>query len=139
MSRSLNRVQLIGRLGKDAETRFTQKQTAVTTFSLATSHNWKDQQSGEWKESTDWTNIVLWKSEKLAAYLKKGIQIYVEGRLTTRTYEKEGIEYRTTEVVADQVLLLGNRSAGEESATPGRAAGGGGPKSDYIGDDDVPF
>jgi single-strand DNA-binding protein len=107
-ARSLNRVCLIGRLGKNAETAYTKSQTAVTKFSLATSHSWKDAQSGEWKESTDWHNIVAWRVEKLAPYLTKGKQIYVEGRLTTRKYGKDGQDHWVTEVVAEDVMLLGD-------------------------------
>src|ERR1051325_9646633 len=118
-SRSVNKVILVGNLGKDAETKFTPGGIAVTKFSIATSRRWKDQQSGEWKEETDWHNIVLWRSENLSNYLQKGKQVYVEGRLQSRSYEdKEGQKKYITEVVADELILLGGR--GE---TP---AGGGG-------------
>src|SRR5271170_6228062 len=90
-SRSVNKVILIGHLGRDAETKFTPGGAAVTRFAVATNRRWKDQQSGEWKEETDWTNVVLWRSENLANYLTKGKQIYVEGRIHTRSYEdKDG-------------------------------------------------
>ncbi|MEK7753348.1 MAG: single-stranded DNA-binding protein, partial [Acidobacteriota bacterium] len=90
-SRSVNKVILLGNLGKDAETKFTTGGAAVTKFTLATSRRWKDQQTGEWKEETDWHNIVVWRQENVANYLTKGKQIYVEGRLQTRSYEdKEG-------------------------------------------------
>lgn len=162
-SRSVNKVILVGHLGKDAETKFTPSGTARTTFTLATSRRWKDQQTGDWKEETDWHNIVLWKSENLANYLLKGKQIYVEGRLNSRSYDdKDGNKRYITEVVADDVLLLGGRGgsgeqgggAGEEYGSPG----GSGPVSmprtaqqrrpqqteptsfdQGITDDDVPF
>ncbi|MEP6962902.1 MAG: single-stranded DNA-binding protein, partial [Acidobacteriota bacterium] len=86
-SRSVNKVILVGHLGRDAETAYTASQTAVTKFSVATSRRWKDQQSGEWKEETNWTNVVLWRGENVAPYLTKGKQIYVEGRIQTRSYE----------------------------------------------------
>ena len=90
-SRSVNKVILIGHLGRDAETSYTPSQTALTKFSVATSRRWKDQQSGEWKEETDWTRVVLWRGENVAPYLVKGTQIYVEGRLQTRSYDdKDG-------------------------------------------------
>lgn len=111
-SRSVNKVILVGHLGKDAETKFTPSGVAKTNFSLATSRRWKDQQTGDWKEETDWHNIVLWRSENLANYLTKGKQIYVEGRLTTRSYDdKDGNKRWITEVVADDVILLGGRGA----------------------------
>jgi single-strand DNA-binding protein len=111
-SRSVNKVILVGNLGRDAETRFTTGGAARTTFSIATSRRWKDQQTGEWKEETDWHNVVLWRQENLANYLTKGKQVYVEGRLQTRSYEdKDGKKVYTTEVVADDVILLGGRAA----------------------------
>src|SRR5689334_1517382 len=109
-SRSVNKVILLGHLGKDAETKFTQGGVAVTNFTLATSRRWKDQQSGEWKEETEWHRCVLWRSENVSNYLLKGKQIYVEGRLQTRSYDdKDGQKRYTTEVVCDDVILLGGR------------------------------
>ena len=157
-SRSVNKVILVGRLGKDAETKFTPGGTAVTKFSVATSRRWKDKQSGEWKEETDWTNITLWQAENLANYLTKGKQVYVEGRIHTRSYDdKDGKKVYATEVVADEVILLGGQSEGggggrgddsERPVSMPRSAQGGGasrqpaPQEDYgqgITDDDVPF
>ena len=107
-SRSVNKVILIGHLGRDAETGYTPSQIARTKFSVATSRRWKDQQTGEWKEETDWANVVLWRSENLAQYLTKGKQVYVEGRLRSYSYEdKDGKKMYATEVVADDVILLG--------------------------------
>ena len=109
-SRSVNKVILVGHLGRDAETKFTPGGAAVTKFSVATNRRWKDQTSGEWKEETDWTNVVLWRAENLANYLTKGKQVYVEGRIHTRSYDdKDGKKVWTTEVVADEVILLGGR------------------------------
>jgi single-strand DNA-binding protein len=155
-SRSVNKVILIGNLGRDAETTYTPSQTAVTKFSVATSRRWKDQQSGEWKEETDWSRVVLWRGENVAPYLLKGTQVYVEGRLQTRSYDdKDGKKVWATDVVADQVILLGGRGAGsggageegfsQEGAAPMRsaprkaAAPAGGPSNQGITDDDVPF
>jgi len=112
-SRSVNKVILIGHLGRDAETKFTPGGAAVTRFSVATNRRWKDKDSGEWKEETDWSNVVLWRSENLANYLTKGKQVYVEGRLQTRSYEdKDGKKVYATEVVADDVILLGGQGGG---------------------------
>jgi single-strand DNA-binding protein len=124
-SRSVNKVILLGHLGKDAETKFTPGGAARTTFTLATSRRWKDQQSGEWKEETDWHNIILWRSENVANYLLKGKQVYVEGRLQTRSWEdKDGQKRYMTEVVADELILTsaqgggGGRGGGDEYAQP---------------------
>jgi single-strand DNA-binding protein len=112
-SRSVNKVILVGHLGRDAETKFTPGGAAVTRFSVATNRRWKDKDSGEWKEETDWSNVVLWRSENLANYLTKGKQIYVEGRLQTRSYEdKDGKKVYSTEVIADDVILLGGQGGG---------------------------
>lgn len=153
-SRGLNKVMLIGNLGKDAETRFTPSGTAVTNFSVATTRRIKDQQTGEWKDETDWHNVVLWRAENLANYLQKGKRIYVEGRLQTRSWEDQsGNKRYTTEVVADAfgVILLGGRDdAGQgddfsaparRSATAGAQGSSSGPSGDDQGitDDDVPF
>jgi len=122
-SRSVNKVILIGHLGRDAETKFTPGGAAVTRFSVATNRRWKDKDSGEWKEETDWSNVVLWRSENLANYLTKGKQVYVEGRLQTRSYEdKDGKKVYATEVVADDVILLGGQ---------GGSGGGGRGTDDY--------
>lgn len=106
-SRSVNSVTLLGHLGKDAETKSTPLGVSKTTFSIATSRRWKDQQSGEWKEETDWHNIVLWRSENVANYLLKGKQVYVEGRLQTRSWDDQSGKHYITEVVAEDVILLG--------------------------------
>lgn len=111
-SRSVNKVILIGHLGRDAETKFTPGGAAVTRFSIATNRRWKDQQSGDWKEETDWTNVVLWRAENLANYLTKGKQVYCEGRLQTRSYEdKDGKKVYATEVVAEELILLSGQGA----------------------------
>lgn len=111
--RSVNKVILVGHLGRDAETKFTPGGAAVTRFSVATNRRWKDKDSGEWKEETDWSNVVLWRSENLANYLTKGKQVYVEGRLQTRSYEdKEGKKVYATEVIAEDVILLSGQGGG---------------------------
>jgi single-strand DNA-binding protein len=154
-SRSVNKVILIGHLGKDAETKFTPSGVSVTKFSVATNRRWKDQQTGEWKEETDWANVVLWRQENLANYLTKGKQVYVEGRLQTRSWDdKDGKKQYMTEVVADEVILLGGRGGdgGQESgpqpvsmprsaprAQPAPSTGEDVGGDQGITDDDVPF
>src|ERR1017187_54268 len=114
---SVNKVILIGNLGKDAETKFIPSGTSVTTFNLATTRKWKDQQSGEWKEQTDWHRVKYWRAENVAHYLLKGKQVYVEGRLETRSYDdKDGKKVYTTEVVCEHLVLLGSRQEGGGAA-----------------------
>ncbi len=121
-TRSVNKVILLGHLGKDAETKFTPNGVSKSTFSLATNRRWKDQQTGEWKELTDWHNIVLWRSENVANYLLKGKQIYIEGRIENRSWEdKEGQKRYITEIVCDELILLGGKGEG----------GGGGGGGEY--------
>jgi single-strand DNA-binding protein len=153
MARSVNKVILIGNLGRDAETKFTPSGAAVTRFSVATTRSWKDQQSGEWKDETNWTNVAVWRQENLANYLTKGKQVYVEGRLQTRSYDdKDGKKVYATEVVAEDVILLGGRGdtvqgeAGGMSATRQSGSRSQRPSSPDdaglemgITDDDVPF
>jgi single-strand DNA-binding protein len=161
-SRSVNKVILVGHLGRDAETRFTPSGASMTRFSVATNRRWKDQQTGEWKEETDWANVVLWRQENLANYLTRGKQVYVEGRLQTRSYDdKDGKKVYATEVVADDVILLSGGDRGERSGGAGdsdwnqsapksaprqqpRSPAAGGPAAEEgfsggITDDDVPF
>ena len=109
----VNKVILLGNLGKDPETRFTPNGKAVTRFSLATSNTWVGA-NGEKQQATEWHTVVVWgkQGEACSQYLKKGRQVYVEGRLTTRQYEAKdgsGKRYRT-EIVARQLRLLGNRA-----------------------------
>ena len=109
-SRSVNKVFLIGHLGRDAETRFTPSGVACTRFSVATTRSWKDHQSDEWKEETNWTNVTAWRKENLANYLTKGKQVHVEGRLQSRNYnDQEGRKVYITEVIAEDIILLGGR------------------------------
>jgi single-strand DNA-binding protein len=159
-SRSVNKVILIGHLGRDAETAYTASQVAVTKFSVATNRRWKDQATGEWKDETDWSRVVLWRGENVAPYLTKGTQVYVEGRLQTRSYDdKDGKKVWATDVIADEVILLGGRGqsggagagadegfsqeappSGMRSAPRARpAAQPAASMNEGITDDDVPF
>ena len=141
--RSVNKVNLVGHIGKDAETKFTPGGVGRTTFSIATSRRWKDKQTNEWKEETDWHNVVAWRSENVANYLTKGKQVYIEGRLQTRSYEKNGEKRYVTEVVCDDVILLGgngNGEGGRQAATePSRAPASQGAPVTAVDDVDVPF
>jgi len=155
---SVNKVILVGNLGRDPETRYTTGGDAVTNIRLATTDVWKDK-NGEKQERTEWHNIVFYgrQAEIAGEYLKKGRQIYVEGRLQTRKWQdKEGQDRYTTEIIADRMQMLGNREGGggasvaaepveREPAAAG--AGGGGRKSGAAPakknvddlDDDIPF
>ena len=152
---SVNKVILVGNLGRDPETRYTTSGDAVTNIRLATTDTWKDK-SGEKQERTEWHNIVFYgrQAEIAGEYLKKGRQIYVEGRLQTRKWQdKEGQDRYTTEIIADRMQMLGSREGAAQPAVsepPDRAPGsetrgggkGGAPATkknvDDL-DDDIPF
>ena len=148
---SVNKVILVGNLGRDAELRYTPGGAAVATLNLATTEVWNDK-AGQRQEKTEWHRIVLWgkQAESLQEYLTKGKQIYVEGRLQTRQWDdKDGNKKYTTEIKADRITLLGGggggRSGGVDRAERGGGAhpgGGGGadePPVEPITDDDIPF
>jgi single-strand DNA-binding protein len=139
MAYSLNKVQLIGNIGKDAELKYTPSSVAVASFSVATSEQWKDD-AGNKQEKTEWHNIVAWRTlaEICGEYVKKGGKIYVEGKLSTRTYEKDGVKQYRTEIVADNIILLSGEAKPkqEEAEHPKKDA----PKSGKpAGKDDLPF
>ena len=119
---SVNKVILVGNLGRDPETRYMPDGAAITNASIATSYQWTDKASGEKKEETEWHRIVFRGrlAEIAGEYLKKGSQVYVEGRLRTRKWQdKEGQDRYTTEIVADQMKMLGSRAgAGEPRGEP---------------------
>ncbi len=113
MAGSVNKVILIGNLGKDPEVRYLEGGTAVANFTLATSESFKDRNTGEKKSITDWHNIVVWRglAELVEKYLKKGSKIYVEGKLKTRSWkDQDGNTRYTTEIVADNLTMLGGRN-----------------------------
>jgi len=147
---SINKVILIGNLGRDPETRFLPSGSAVANISVATTDTWKDKTSGEKKEATEWHRVVFFGrlAEIVGEYLKKGSQVYVEGRLQTRKYEKDGQDHYSTEIIADTMKMLGSRSgmgAGEPRETrETSAAGESRPTKKPAGqlqdmDDDIPF
>ncbi len=108
----INKVILVGNLGKDPEVRYLEGGTAVANFTLATSETYKDRNTGERKTQTEWHNVVLWRglAEIAEKYLRKGNQVYIEGKIRTRTWEdKEGNTRYTTEIVGDNMTMLGRR------------------------------
>ena len=152
MARGINKVILIGNLGADPETRSMPSGGAVTNIRIATSESWKDKQSGEQKERTEWHNVVLFgrMGEVAGEYLRKGSQVYVEGRLRTRKWQdKQGNDRYSTEVVANDMQMLGGRgggSAGREGAEareprearePAEAVTSSTERDSF--DDDIPF
>ena len=121
MARGVNKVILVGYLGKDPEVRYTPDQNAVANVSLATTESWKDKTSGEKQERTEWHRVVLFGrlGEIAGEYLKKGSQVYVEGRLQTRKWQdKDGAERYTTEIVATDMQMLGSRGTGGSAVKP---------------------
>ncbi|TWC68142.1 single-stranded DNA-binding protein [Herbaspirillum sp. SJZ099] len=128
---SVNKVIIVGNLGRDPETRYMPNGEAVTNIAVATTESWKDKNSGEKKELTEWHRITFYRklAEIAGQYLKKGSQIYVEGRLQTRKWQdKEGVERYTTEIIADTMQMLGSRQGGGgASMDDGGGYGGGSP------------
>lgn len=155
MARGINKVILVGNCGKDPETRYMPSGGAVTNVSIATAEGWKDKQTGETKERTEWHNVVFFNrlAEIAGEYLKKGSQIYVEGSLRTRKWQdKEGKDRYTTEIVANEMQMLGSRSGGgndsaeysqerpsSSSSSSGRQAAPAAAIADDGFDDDIPF
>jgi single-strand DNA-binding protein len=155
MARGINKVIIVGNLGQDPETRYMPSGKAVTNLRVATSESWKDKQTGEQREQTEWHSVVMYDrlAEIAAEYLRKGSQVYLEGKLRTRKWQdKEGRDRYTTEVIANEMQMLGGRGgggAGTESRSEPRAAAGGGERAapapapaserEEAFDDDIPF
>ena len=159
MARGVNKVILVGNLGNDPETRYMPSGDAVTNISVATTESWKDKQTGEQKEKTEWHRVVMFRrlGEIAAEYLRKGSQVYIEGKLRTNKWkDRDGNDRYTTEIIADEMQMLGGRggagggdysSGGGSNAPSGggsRGQSGGGqdsppppPADDF--DDDIPF
>lgn len=139
---SLNKVMLIGNLGKDPEVRYTASGQAVASFSLATSEKFKSK-SGDWEERTEWHNITLWGklAEIAGEYLAKGKTVYIEGRLQTRKWQdKNGNDRYTTDIVGDKMQMLsGKGERRSEPSAPQGGGGGGGYEEPPFQDDDIPF
>jgi single-strand DNA-binding protein len=164
MARGINKVILVGNLGADPDTRYMPSGKAVTNIRIATSESWKDKATGDQQERTEWHSIVMYDKlgEIAAEYLRKGSQVYIEGKLRTRKWQdKEGKDRYTTEIIADQMQMLGGRGGGGGGggASSGGGGGGGGmggnefrgsrqapaedrspaPAADEGFDDDIPF
>lgn len=164
MAKGINKVIIVGNLGRDPEVRYTAGGMAIANITVATTDSWKDKSSGERQEKTEWHRIVMFNrlGEIAGEYLKKGSQVYIEGRLQTRKWQdKEGQDRYTTEIVANEMQMLGGRGGGESQSSGGygggQASGGGnrpqstqksdpfsgtpefdsGPSPDF--DDDIPF
>ncbi len=146
MARGINKVILVGNLGNDPDVRYTANGAAVSNISIATSESWKDKETGEQQERTEWHRVVFFGrlAEIVAEYLKKGSQVYVEGRLQTRKWQdKDGHDRYTTEVVANEMQMLGSRSSGGNYEQPSSApanepAPAKKPDENFV-DDDIPF
>jgi single-strand DNA-binding protein len=127
---SVNKVIIVGNLGRDPETRYMPNGDAVTNVAVATTESWKDKNSGEKKELTEWHRITFYRklAEIAGQYLKKGSQVYVEGRLQTRKWtDKDGVEKYTTEIIADTMQMLGGRQGMGGGASDDGGYGGGAP------------
>jgi single-strand DNA-binding protein len=139
----VNKVFLIGNLGRDPEVRYTQTGTAVANFTLATTDKWRDQASGEPKERTEWHRVVVWgkQAEIAGEWLRKGRQVYVEGSLQTREWtDRDGNKRYTTEIRTQSFQMLGNRGDRNEAAqAPEEAEAAPEPSGGGFDDDDIPF
>lgn len=144
MARGVNKVIVVGNLGQDPETRYMPSGSAVTNLRVATNESWKDKQTGEQKDRTEWHSVAMFGrlAEIAAEYLRKGSQVYIEGKLRTRKWQdKDGNDRYTTEIVADEMQMLGSRSGGGAPAmsdAPPPSA----PRPQSSGDDfddDIPF
>ena len=159
MARGVNKVILVGNCGQDPETRYLPSGGAVTNITLATSDSWKDKQTGQQQERTEWHRVVFFNrlGEIAGEYLKKGSKVYVEGALRTRQWEKDGVKRYTTEIVANEMQMLDSRGAGEgggnwggqnQQQAPAQNAASNAPASQPAAqpaggfddfDDDIPF
>ena len=152
MSRGVNKVILVGNLGQKPEMRYTATQSAVANISIATTESWKDKESGEMRDKTEWHKVVYFGklAEIVEKYLDKGSSVYIEGKLQTRKWQdKSGADRWTTEIVGNELTMLGSRSSGSDSSMGSNSQMGSSqsessfPKDDDSGtgltDDDIPF
>ena len=145
MSRGVNKVILVGNLGQKPEMRYTATQTAVANLSIATTESWKDKESGENRDKTEWHRVVFFGSlaEIAEKYLDKGSSVYVEGKLQTRKWQdKDGNDRYTTEVLGNQLTMLGSRSSSDSSNQTDNSSNTPFPDDDSgegLSDDDIPF
>ncbi len=156
MARGVNKVIVVGNLGGDPETRYMPSGSAVTNMTVATNETWKDKQTGEQKERTEWHRVAMFGrlAEIAAEYLRKGSQVYIEGKLRTRKWQgQDGQDRYTTEIIADEMQMLGGRGGAGGGGSFGGGGGGGGQQGGQQGgggsappqpgpddfDDDIPF
>jgi single-strand DNA-binding protein len=151
MARGVNKVIIVGNLGNDPDTKYMPSGSAVTNLSVATNESWKDKQTGEQKERTEWHRVAMFGrlAEIAAEYLRKGSMVYIEGKLRTRKWQdKQGNDRYSTEIIADEMQMLGGRSGAGAPAMDGGSggpppgpppAGGGEPGGSGDFDDDIPF
>ena len=147
MARGVNKVILVGNLGKDPEVRYMPNGNAVANITLATSESWKDKTTGEQQDKTEWHRVVMFRrlGEIAGEYLKKGSQVYIEGKLQTRKWQdNSGNDRYTTEIVANEMQMLGSRGgsanfSGDSAAAPAAAASSAAPAPAGDFDDDIPF
>jgi single-strand DNA-binding protein len=144
--RGVNKVIIVGNIGRDPETRYSAGGAAITNISVATSEKWKDKQTGEDKDRVEWHNIVFFGrlAEVAGEYLRKGAQVYIEGSLRTEKYEKDGVERYSTKIVASEMQMLGGKRADSDGDAPreprGRSASNDQAAKDAAFDDDsIPF
>jgi single-strand DNA-binding protein len=148
MARGINKVIIVGNLGGDPETRYMPSGSAVTNLTVATNESWKDKQTGEQKDRTEWHKVAMFNrlAEVAAEYLRKGSQVYIEGKLRTRKWQdKSGQDRWTTEIIADEMQMLGGRGGGGGGSAPMHSSSDSAPSSappqpgpdDF--DDDIPF
>ena len=151
MARGINKVIIVGNLGQDPETRYMPSGAAVTNFTVATNESWKDKQTGEQKDRTEWHRVAMFNrlAEIAAEYLRKGSQVYIEGKLRTRKWQgQDGNDRYTTEIIADEMQMLGGRGDGgggsfggsRGGSKPSQGSGNAPPQpgpDDF--DDDIPF
>ena len=144
MARGINKVIIVGNLGNDPDTRYMPSGGAVTNLSVATSESWKDKQTGEQKERTEWHKVAMFGrlAEIAAEYLRKGSQVYIEGRLRTRKWQdRDGNDRYTTEIIADEMQMLGGRGGGSAPMRDDRGSSSAPPQQSSPDDfdDDIPF
>ncbi len=150
-SRGINKVILVGNVGQDPETRYMPNGNAVTNLSLATSETWKDKNTGEQQERTEWHRVTFYQrlAEIVAEYVKKGSKLYVEGRLQTRSWEQDGVKKYATDIIANEMQMLDSRGSAGDSYSPSQSQAAPPPKNETPAqqapadmdsfDDDIPF
>lgn len=150
-SRGINKVILVGNVGQDPETRYMPNGNAVTNLSLATSETWKDKNTGEQQERTEWHRVTFYQrlAEIVAEYVKKGSKIYVEGRLQTRSWEQDGVKKYATDIIANEMQMLDSRGSSGDSYSPSQSQSAPPPRNETPTqqapadmdsfDDDIPF